>query len=58
VLTVRLLLDDADDLPETIILADAPFVEGAVSAAVAASSGADAEAVRAAAEEARDFRKL
>ena len=58
VLTVRLLLEDADNLPETIILADAPFVEGAVSAAVAASSGADAEAVRAAAEEARDFRKL
>ena len=58
VLTVRLLLDDGEDLPETIILADAPFVEGAVSAAVAASSGADAEAVRAAAEEARDFRKL
>lgn len=58
VLTVRLLLDEADNLPETIILADAPFVEGAVSAAVAASSGADAAAVRAAAEEARDFRKL
>lgn len=58
VLTVRLLLDDAQNLPETIILADAPFVEGAVSAAVAASSGADAEAVRAAAEEARDFHKL
>ena len=58
VLTVKLLLDDADNLPETILLADAPFVEGAVSAAVAASSGADAEAVRAAAEEARDFRKL
>lgn len=58
VLTVRLLLDDAENLPDTIILADAPFVEGAVSAAVAASSGADVEAVRAAAEEARDFRKL
>lgn len=58
VLTVRLLLDDADGLPDKIILADAPFVEGAVSAAVAASSGADVEAVRAAAEEARDFRKL
>ncbi len=58
VLTVRLLLDDAGNLPDTIILADAPFVEGAVSAAVAASSGADVEAVRAAAEEARDVRKL
>jgi PTS hybrid protein len=58
VLTVRLMLDDVDDLPATVILADAPFVEGAVSAAVAAASGADAEAVRAAAEEARDFHKL
>lgn len=58
VLTVKLMLDDMDDLPHTVILADAPFVEGAVSAAVAASSGADAAAVRAAAEEARDFRKL
>ena len=52
------LPETRDNLPETIILADAPFVEGAVSAAVAASSGADAEAVRAAAEEARGFRKL
>jgi dihydroxyacetone kinase phosphotransfer subunit len=58
VLTVKLMLDEIDDLPDTVILADAPFVEGAVSAAVAASSGADAAAVRAAAEEARDFRKL
>ncbi|HEV2342482.1 MAG TPA: dihydroxyacetone kinase phosphoryl donor subunit DhaM [Actinocrinis sp.] len=58
VLTVRLLLDDADTLPDTVVLADAPFVEGAVSAAVAASSGANAEAVRTAAEEARGFRKL
>jgi PTS hybrid protein len=45
-------------LSATAILADAPLVEGAVSAAVAAASGADAQAVRAAAEEARDFRKL
>lgn len=39
------------------LLADAPFVEGAVSAAVAAGSGADLAAVLAAAEEARQFRK-
>ena len=58
VLTVKLLLDDADSLPGPVVLADAPLVEGAVSAAVAASSGADLDAVRAAAEEARDFRKL
>ncbi len=60
VLTVKLLLDDggADDLPRCVVLADAPLVEGAVAAAVAAASGADAELVRAAAEEARAFRKL
>ena len=58
VLTVKLLLDGADDLPGPIVLADAPLVEGAVSAAVAASAGADLDAVRAAAEEARTFRKL
>jgi phosphoenolpyruvate---glycerone phosphotransferase subunit DhaM len=66
VLTVKLLLEDdgaggATDpaaLSATAILADAPLVEGAVSAAVAAASGADAQTVRAAAEEARDFRKL
>ncbi|WP_246507586.1 dihydroxyacetone kinase phosphoryl donor subunit DhaM [Actinocrinis puniceicyclus] len=57
VLTVKLLLDDAAGLP-AVLIADAPLVEGAVSAAVAASSGADLEAVRAAAEEARAFRKL
>ncbi|HZP49561.1 MAG TPA: dihydroxyacetone kinase phosphoryl donor subunit DhaM [Actinocrinis sp.] len=58
VLTVKLLLDDAADLPGPVVLADAPLVEGAVSAAVAAAAGADLDAVRAAAEEARDFRKL
>jgi PTS hybrid protein len=57
VLTVRLLLDEAEDLP-AVILADAPLVEGAVSAAVAAASGADAGSVLAAAEEARGFRKF
>jgi PTS hybrid protein len=39
-------------------LADAPFVEGAVAAAVAASGGLDLTAVASAAEEARDVRKL
>jgi PTS hybrid protein len=39
-------------------LADAPFVEGAVAAGVAASIGADLAAVARAAEEARDARKL
>jgi dihydroxyacetone kinase phosphotransfer subunit len=41
-----------------VVLADAPFVEGAVAAGVAASIGADLAAVARAAEEARDARKL
>jgi len=40
------------------LLADAPLVEGAVAAAVAAAAGADAEQVRDAAEEARGAVKL
>jgi len=60
-LTVKTLLDegvgDGPDRPGAV-LADAPFVEGAVAAVVTASAGGDLEAVRAAAEEARLFRKL
>jgi dihydroxyacetone kinase phosphotransfer subunit len=41
-----------------VILVDAPFVEGAVAAAAIAATGADLATVRAAAEEARDVRKL
>ncbi len=58
VLTVRVLLSEPGDLPEPVELADAPFVEGVVAATVAAAGGADITAVRAAAEEARDARKL
>jgi PTS hybrid protein len=58
VLTVRALLADPDDLPDLVVLADAPFVEGAVAATVTAAAGLDIEAVRGAAEEARDARKL
>ena len=58
VLTVRVLLSEPDDLPAPVELADAPFVEGVVAATVAAAGGADIMAVRAAAEEARDARKL
>jgi phosphoenolpyruvate---glycerone phosphotransferase subunit DhaM len=58
VLTVRALLTDAADLPSPIELADAPFIEGAVAATVAAASGSDITAVLAAAEEARHARKL
>ena len=41
-----------------VVLADAPLVEGAVTAAVTASVGLDLEAVVQAAEEARGHRKL
>ncbi len=55
ILTIRSILEDGDD---GITLADAPVAEGAVAAAVIASTGADRAAVAAAAEEARDARKL
>ena len=51
VLTAESALDAADgDVAARIRLADAPFVEGAVAAAVTAHGGADLEAVLAAAE--------
>jgi dihydroxyacetone kinase phosphotransfer subunit len=56
VLTVRALLEDLLDV--AVALADAPFVEGAVAAAVAAAAGADLTAVTKAAEEAWHARKL
>jgi phosphoenolpyruvate---glycerone phosphotransferase subunit DhaM len=49
---------DPEQVGKRIRLADAPFVEGAVAAAVAASGGLELEAVATAAEEARDARKL
>lgn len=58
VLTVRTLLAEDDELPENTRLVDAPFVEGAVAAVVTASTGADLDAVAAAATEAYDYRKL
>ena len=58
VLTVRALLSDADDLPDQVVVADAPFVEGAVAATVTAAAGGDVKAVLGAAEEARHARKL
>jgi PTS hybrid protein len=60
VLTARTVLSDRPDSPRQaeIILVDAPLVEGAVAAAVIAATGADLDTVRAAAEEARDARKL
>ncbi|MEV4193672.1 PTS fructose transporter subunit IIA [Streptomyces toxytricini] len=56
VLTVKAMLAD-DELPPQSRLVDAPFVEGAVAALVAASSGASLDAVASAAQEAYDYRK-
>ena len=62
VLTVRALLADMGGLADMpgarVVLADAPFVEGAVAATVTAAAGADLKAVAAAAEEAWHARKL
>jgi len=57
VLTVRAVLEDYGEA-ESVLLADAPFVEGAVAATVIAAAGGDVKAVAAAAEEARHVRKL
>lgn len=56
VLTTRAVLDD-HPRPD-VVLVDAPFVEGAVAAVVAAAAGADLHAVAGSAEEARHVRKL
>lgn len=50
VLTVETALELDDDLAERVRLAEAPFVEGAVAAAVAAQQGGDLGAVLAAAQ--------
>ncbi|BBH71394.1 PTS fructose transporter subunit IIA [Actinoplanes sp. OR16] len=55
VLTTRTVLEDLDPGP---LLVDAPFVEGAVAAAVLASTGADLATVADAAREARDVPKF
>lgn len=56
VLTARAVLDD--DPREDVVLVDAPFVEGAISAAVIASAGASLAEVVQAAEEARTTPKF
>jgi PTS hybrid protein len=56
ILTVRHLLERRAN--GHVRLADAPFVEGAVTAAVAASAGATLDDVVRAAEEARDAHKV
>jgi PTS hybrid protein len=55
ILTLKTVLEE---LEGEVLLADAPVVEGAVSAAVTASAGMPAAQVLAAAEEARGARKL
>jgi len=57
VLTVRAVLEN-EDPAKNVVMADAPFVEGAVAATVTAAAGGDIKAVAAAAEEARNARKL
>ena len=56
-LSVRAALSELDG-EANVVLADAPLVEGAVSAGVTASTGASVADVAAAAEEARGVRKL
>ncbi len=56
VLTVRALLEQAPE--NNRVLVDAPFVEGAVAAAVTAASGASLQEVAEAARAARDVPKL
>jgi dihydroxyacetone kinase phosphoprotein-dependent L subunit len=59
VLTVKALLADGSlDKAGDVRIADAPFVEGAVTALVTASAGGDADAVVAATDDARTYRKL
>ena len=56
VLTVLAMLEDLRGV--RVMLADAPFVEGAVAATVTAAAGADLRTVAKAAEEAWHARKL
>lgn len=55
VLTAKMVIEDAGGA--SLLLADAPLVEGAVAAASMAATGADLAAVHAAAESAYDHRK-
>ncbi|WP_327365673.1 PTS-dependent dihydroxyacetone kinase phosphotransferase subunit DhaM [Streptomyces sp. NBC_01217] len=58
VLTVKTMLAEGDELPDGSRLVDAPFLEGAVAAVVAASVGGDIAAVVAAASEAYTYHKV
>ena len=56
VLSVKVALEDSDPAPA--VLVDAPFVEGAVAAAVTAAGGASVGEVAEAARGARDVAKF
>ena len=58
ILSIRAVLADGMADGVNAVLADAPLVEGAIAAAVTAATGGDLDAVRSAAEEAWDVRKL
>ncbi|MFE0042079.1 PTS-dependent dihydroxyacetone kinase phosphotransferase subunit DhaM [Streptomyces albireticuli] len=58
VLTVKALLTEGTLGAADVRIADAPFVEGAVTALVTASAGGDMAAVLAATDDARTYRKL
>jgi PTS hybrid protein len=58
VLSVRAALEELGPDADTIEVADAPFVEGAIAAGVTASTGGSREDVAAAAREARGTAKL
>ena len=58
ILSVKAALASGDLEETRALLADAPLVEGAIAAAVAASIGHDLESARGAAEEAWSVRKL
>jgi phosphoenolpyruvate---glycerone phosphotransferase subunit DhaM len=55
VLTAKTLIEDLET--DEVVLADAPFVEGAVAAASAAATGAPLADVLTAARDAHNFRK-
>lgn len=56
VMTTELVMEDMED--KKVCMADAPFVEGAIAAAVEAAGGASLDEVKAAAEETREIGKL
>ncbi|MEV7416789.1 PTS fructose transporter subunit IIA [Streptomyces sp. NPDC089919] len=59
VLTLKSLVGDpASGLPGNTRIVDAPFLEGAVAITLTAAVGGDLEAVLAAAEDARSYRKV